>query len=117
MNLCFLVSWLLLVLTLDKYYLLAQAATSKQKDIYDVITGEVTPPPQSLDPVYYVGIYDEKPKQIPFAVMLIFYVFVFSKTNIPVVNILAQRLENAKTHKNKCTHKTQYLTYSTILRL
>ena len=38
----------------------------KEKDIYHVITGESDVPyKKSLDPVFYVGVYDEKPKIIP----------------------------------------------------
>ena len=41
-------------------------AFGKEKDIYHVITGESDVPyKKSLDPVYYVGVYDEKPKTIP----------------------------------------------------
>mmetsp|Transcript_12532 Transcript_12532/g.18943 ORF Transcript_12532/g.18943 Transcript_12532/m.18943 type:complete len:629 (+) Transcript_12532:43-1929(+) len=54
---------LLFMMVITVSYVLA---LGKEKDIYHVITGEPdTPYKKSLDPVYYVGIYEEKPTMIP----------------------------------------------------
>lgn len=43
--------------------------SAKSTDIYHVITGESELPfRKTLDPVYYVGIYEERPKTMPKAV-------------------------------------------------
>eukprot|EP01084_Bolivina_argentea_P152888 266615_1 len=48
------------------FYLIWHLTSSQEQDIYHVITGESdTPHKKSLDPVNYVGVYDEKPLLIP----------------------------------------------------
>ena len=45
------------------------ALSAKSTDIYHVVTGESELPfRKNLDPVYYVGIYEERPKTMPKAV-------------------------------------------------
>ena len=46
--------------------LICTISSSREQDIYHVITGEPEIPyKRSLDPVYYVGVYDQKPPTMP----------------------------------------------------
>ena len=64
------------VLFLIAFVTLPLMVICKQKDIYHVITGESDIPyRKSLDPVYYVGVYEEKPIKIPSTVKIYIYLY------------------------------------------
>ena len=45
--------------------LFGAAVGIEEKDIYDVITGEKSETIGSIDPVFHVGIHEDKPKKLP----------------------------------------------------